>query len=98
MPGTFLAPSQPSVVTDRIPVISCFRGMRIEFLPPYSPDLNPIEEAFSSIKSLIRRNRDFIRAELLGDDPISPYTILYDVVHSVTAEKAYTWFHHSGYL
>ena len=35
-------------------------GVRVEFLPPYSPDLNPIEEAFSSIKAWIRRhNQEF---------------------------------------
>jgi transposase len=34
-------------------------GVRVEYLPPYSPDLNPIEEAFSKIKSFIRRNRDY---------------------------------------
>ena len=73
-------------------------GMRIEFLPPYSPDFNPIEEAFSSIKSWIRHNRDFIRAGLIANDPISPYAILYDAVHSVTATKAQGWFCHSGYL
>ena len=72
--------------------------MRIEFLPPYSPDFNPIEEAFSSIKSWIRHNCDFIRAELTADDPISPYTILYDAVHSVTAVKVQGWFRHSRYL
>ena len=25
-------------------------GVKVEFLPPYSPDLNPIESAFSTIK------------------------------------------------
>lgn len=33
-------------------------GIRIEYLPPYSPDLNPIEEAFSQVKAFIRRNND----------------------------------------
>ncbi|PPQ82244.1 hypothetical protein CVT24_012928 [Panaeolus cyanescens] len=28
-------------------------GVRIEFLPPYSPDLNPIEEVFSKVKAFI---------------------------------------------
>jgi transposase len=28
-------------------------GVRLEYLPPYSPDLNPIEEAFSKIKHFI---------------------------------------------
>jgi hypothetical protein len=32
-------------------------GVRLEYLPPYSPDLNPIEESFHALKSWIRRNR-----------------------------------------
>lgn len=35
----------------------CPRGMRVLFLPPYSPDFNPIELAFSSIKSFVRRHQ-----------------------------------------
>jgi hypothetical protein len=31
------------------------RGLEILYLPPYSPDLNPIEEAFSKLKALLRR-------------------------------------------
>ena len=31
------------------------RGARLLFLPPYSPDFNPIEAAWSKIKSLIRK-------------------------------------------
>jgi transposase len=34
-------------------------GRKILYLPPYSPDLNPIETAFSAIKSWLRRYRDF---------------------------------------
>ena len=30
------------------------RGCELLYLPPYSPDLNPIEEAFSKIKWLLR--------------------------------------------
>jgi transposase len=30
-------------------------GARVEFLPPYSPDLNPIELAFSKLKALLRK-------------------------------------------
>jgi len=29
-------------------------GSIVHFLPPYSPDLNPIEEAFSKIKTTMR--------------------------------------------
>ena len=37
-------------------------GVQIEYLPPYSPDLNPIEEAFSKIKHWIRHHQDFYKA------------------------------------
>ena len=30
-------------------------GARVEYLPPYSPDFNPIELAFSKLKSLLRK-------------------------------------------
>lgn len=30
-------------------------GARLWFLPPYSPDLNPIEQAFSKLKTLLRK-------------------------------------------
>lgn len=29
-------------------------GIRFRYLPPYSPDLNPIENAFSKLKRLVR--------------------------------------------
>jgi transposase len=31
------------------------KGCQLWLLPPYSPDLNPIEEAFSKVKNLIRK-------------------------------------------
>lgn len=43
---------------DKILELTRPLGVRLEFLPPYSPDLNPIEEAFSKIKQFIRRNND----------------------------------------
>jgi transposase len=47
------------------------RGCEILFLPPYSPDLNPIEEAFSKVKALLRRTGARTRealVEALGTD------------------------------
>jgi hypothetical protein len=32
------------------------RGCQLLYLPPYSPDFNPIEEAFSKIKSIITKS------------------------------------------
>ena len=31
-----------------------------EFLPPYSPDFNPIKESFSALKAWIRRHRELV--------------------------------------
>jgi transposase len=37
-------------------------GVRVEYLPPYSPDLNSIEEAFSKIKHFLRRHQNYYGA------------------------------------
>jgi len=75
------------------------RGMRIVYLPPYSPDFNPIEEAFSAIKAWIRRHHDYARREMMGELTCDPYQLLWNAVfNTVTPEKAHGWFTHSGYL
>jgi hypothetical protein len=77
--------------------------MRLEYLSPYSPDYNPIEEAFSCIKAWSRRYRDFIRAELADDDSadgrLDRCVLLSDVVRAaVTPAKIHGWYRHAGYL
>lgn len=73
-------------------------GMRLLFLPAYSPDLNPIEEAFSAIKAWMRANRDYVTGEMGG--PFSdPYVLIWEAIYGVvTPEKAYGWYKHSGYI
>jgi transposase len=34
-------------------------GVKLVYLPPYSPDLNPIEEFFAELKGFIKRNWDY---------------------------------------
>lgn len=41
--------------TQRIRELIEERGAELVFLPSYSPDLNPIEEAFSKIKNILRK-------------------------------------------
>lgn len=70
-------------------------GVQIIFLPPYSPDLNPIEEAFSKFKAWIRRNYDLFAAAADNDG------IMYDLweaLEIITAEDAQGYIHHSGYF
>ena len=47
--------------------------VKVEFLPPYSPDLNPIETAFSTIKQFLRRNRYFV--DTSSYNPIYPLLV-----------------------
>lgn len=37
-------------------------GIILIYLPPYSPDLNPIEEAFARIKSYLKEHEDLMGA------------------------------------
>ena len=84
---------------DTHAVIRLGRGMRLLYLPTYSPDLNPIEEAFSCIKAWIRHHRDYVLGELDGHPGSDPFRIFWEAAYSsVDAEKAYGWFRHSGYI
>ncbi len=39
----------------RLGCVSVWWDIRLRYLPPYSPDLNPIELAFSKLKALLRK-------------------------------------------
>ena len=79
--------------------VMCTRGMRIVFLPPYSPDCNPIEEGFSSMKAWIRRNGKAVRTALNSGVPGKAELCLTQAVYeSMLPEKIVGWYHHSGYL
>ncbi|OQD86930.1 hypothetical protein PENSOL_c082G07324 [Penicillium solitum] len=42
--------------TERIEQMCLDKGVKLVYLPPYSPDLNPIEEFFAELKAFIRRH------------------------------------------
>jgi transposase len=69
-------------------------GIRIEYLPPYSPDFNPIEEAFSKIKAFIRRHSDIFSAST-GASLIFDMKITMEII---TLEDAEGYFMHAGYF
>lgn len=64
-------------------------GARLEFLPPYSPDLNPIEMVFAKIKQLLRSLALRTRKALW--DAIQP------VLNAVSRSDAAHCFAHCGY-
>ncbi|KAF8234617.1 hypothetical protein L208DRAFT_1260973, partial [Tricholoma matsutake] len=61
------------------------------YLPPYSPDLNPIEQAFSSIKAWLQWHE----AEALQPE-IWPW-LIQQAALSVTEQDALSWVLNCGY-
>lgn len=59
-------------------------GAKLLYLPPYSPDLNPIEKAWSKLKQLLRSAKARTREAL--DQAIS------ELLPRITAEDATAWF------
>ena len=64
-------------------------GADLLFLPSYSPDLNPIEEAFSKIKAIVRKVGARTREAL--EEAIAM------ALCALTPEDAAGWFAHAGY-
>jgi hypothetical protein len=56
--------------SDKVQKMCDDSGVILLYLPPYSPDFNPIEEIFEELKTYIRQVWDehigFIRADFLG--------------------------------
>ncbi len=65
------------------------RGAELLYLPPYSPDLNPIEEAFAKIKNLLRKAEARTREALVE--------AMGQAISAVTAQDAQGFFEHCGY-
>jgi transposase len=65
-------------------------GAQLIYLPPYSPDLSPIEQCWSKLKAVLRgigaRTREALEAAIL------------QALDTVTESDALAWFAHYGYL
>jgi transposase len=64
-------------------------GCTLQFLPAYSPDLNPIEQLFSKIKAILRRLKGRTRTALLDAIDLASAAI--------TLANARAWVLHAGY-
>jgi transposase len=64
-------------------------GASVMWLPPYSPDMTPIEQCWSKIKQYLRSVKARTRAELDA--------ALAKAIELVTASDALGWFTHCGY-
>jgi transposase len=75
--------------TDKVRELVEARGAELLFLPSYSPDLNPIEEALSKIKNIVRKAQARTREALV--EAISR------ALSTITLEDVAGWFAHCGY-
>ena len=66
-------------------------GIVVIHLPPYSPDLMPLEEAFSFVKAYLRRHDELL--QVVTD----PRDIIKEAFHSIPQENLYAWIQHAGY-
>ena len=64
-------------------------GAQVQFLPAYSPDLNPIEKMWSKIKSLLRSAEARTKDQLVA--------AIGQALAQVTAKDALGWFASCGY-
>ena len=64
-------------------------GARLVYLPPYSPDLNPIELAFAKLKALLRK-----AAARTVEDLESAIA---DLLDQFTPQECWAYFRHCGY-
>jgi transposase len=80
-----LGAHRPQRITELIEA----RGADLVFLPSYSADLNPIEEAFSKVKALVRKEGASVREALVE--------AIGRALGAVTPEDAASFFAHAGY-
>jgi len=64
-------------------------GAELRFLPPYSPDFNPIENAFSKLKALLRRVAARTRDDL--------WDAVADAIEAFTPTECANYFTATGY-
>ncbi|MSS37740.1 transposase [Clostridium porci] len=65
-------------------------GIRYLYLPPYDPDLNPIEKLWSKVKALLRR----FKVRTINKLPIA----ICSAFNTVSASDCLHWFKSCGYL
>jgi transposase len=80
-----LSPHKHAVIRNLIEA----RGASVEFLPPYSPDFNPIEQCWAKIKAWLRKAKARTFEALLD--------ALAEALRAVSPQDAAAWFAHCGY-
>ena len=59
-------------------------GAELRYLPPYSPDMNPIEKAYSKLKAFLRK----IAERTVAGSPLTPVADIFKPVECANYFKA----------
>ena len=78
--------------TDQVVSAILSTGALVKFLPPYSPDMNPIELVFGEMKQYLQSNH------LLFHTSLSFESILYMSFNSITEENCRAYIEYTGYI
>ena len=80
--------------SDRVEQMCTDAGVKLVYLPPYSPDLNPIEEVFAELKAFIKRHW-----RVFEEDPEQDFSVFLEWCLDVVGGKesrAKGHFRHAG--
>ena len=64
-------------------------GARVKYLPPYSPDMNPVELMWAKIKAILKEMKGRTEDELMQ--------AIKEALEEVSQEDIAAWFRHCGY-
>ena len=73
-------------------------GMHCKFLPPYSPDYNPVKLAFYTMKYHLRRNGEYICLALSAMSNTEVYCTLLVALYQITMADIFGWYQHCEYV
>lgn len=85
-----IADNLGSLKVDGVRELIEARGAAILYLPPYSPDLNPIEQAFAKIKALLRK------AAARSLDAL--WQAIGRIIDTISQDQCKNFFGNSGYV
>ena len=80
-----LAPHKMAGVAEAIEAV----GAEVWYLPPYSPDLNPIEKLWAKVKAFLRKVKARTEEAL--------FRAIAAALQTITDSDAVAWFGHCGY-
>lgn len=75
--------------TDKVEQLITGAACHLVFLPAYSPDLSPIDEAFSKLKATLRRACPQSISALIR--------AIQQAINAISSQDARGWFSHAGF-